>query len=65
MLIRVCDKCHEKMGKVFCALKTWEFVVDGKLQYRLDNLEFCSLHCQQQYIINGLKGRGLDDHIKV
>jgi len=65
MLVHICDRCHEQIGGMRFDLDKFRIFMKGGIAYGLSDKEFCSLHCMQQYLINGLKGRGLDKDIKV
>ena len=65
MLINICDRCHEKIEGPMYLIETFKFIINVNVKYEIGSREFCSLGCMQQYIINGLKERGLVEHIKV
>lgn len=65
MLIRICDCCHEKIEALRIVVHHVSAIIGDSLEYEILDREFCSVHCQTKYIINGMKGKGLDDHIKV
>lgn len=65
MLVHLCDSCHEEIRVTRYHLEEFHLIVDGATQYTINQKDFCTLFCLQQYIINGMKGRGLDKDIKV
>jgi len=65
MLVHLCDHCHKELEGFKHAIDSIRVVSDEGLEYSVENKEFCSLHCQRGYIINGMRGRGLAKHIRV
>ena len=65
MLVHLCDKCHNEIKQTRYHLRGFDLIVHGSTEYIILERDFCCLHCQQTYIINGMKGRGLDKDIKV
>ena len=64
MLVHLCDGCHKQIGHARFALNSFVVLIKDEERYRIDDREFCSRYCMQQYIINGLRNRGLEEHTK-